>query len=417
MDPGQIKISDYSYELPGEKIAKHPAATRDGSRLLIYDRGEIRPAPFTAIADVLDAGSLVIFNNSRVVAARVIFTKSTGGQVEVFMLEPNEHNGEITQAMLRKGRILTWCLVGGAGKWKKGLVLEKRATVKGDDCQLTARIAGRDANRFLIEFAWSPDHHTFSDILEAFGAVPIPPYLQRPAEALDSTRYQTIYARHDGSVAAPTAGLHFTPAVLENLAAKNIGFEYLTLHVGAGTFKPVTAENLAGHQMHAECLECSVPLINSLLQKEEVVTVGTTSMRCMESLYWLGVKVLLHPNFDPQELNLQQWEVYRPPLSRTNYTKQEALAALKTWMIHHAASRLITHTALLIAPGYRFRICKKLITNFHQPNSTLLLLVAAFIGEDWRKVYQYALNNDFRFLSYGDSSVLIPGSSAVGDDQ
>jgi len=404
MHPKYIAIQDYTYDLPDERVAKYPLEKRDDSKLLLYKNGTISHTIFNTIADHLPTGSLLVFNNSKVVEARLLFQKATGGVIEIFTLEPHEKYADITTAMNTTGSILYKCLVGGAGKWKHGMVLSKNVTYDNLDIQLSAKIVDRRTDCFVIELVWAPSDQSFASILHAAGQIPIPPYLHREADNTDTERYQTVYAKEDGSVAAPTAGLHFTPEVLQSLVNKNIGLDDVTLHVGAGTFMPVKSATMEHHNMHAEFIDVTTDLIKKLIVKDTVIPVGTTSMRTLESLYWMGLKALANPNISLPEIGIQQWDVYDDDVNKVD--KHTALQALLIWLDHHHMQRLIVKTQILIAPGYQFKIANALVTNFHQPQSTLLLLVSALVGDAWKKVYNYAMENEFRFLSYGDSSLL-----------
>jgi S-adenosylmethionine:tRNA ribosyltransferase-isomerase len=402
-DPRNISIKDYSYPLPEEKIARYPLAERDASKLLVYNEGNIAEDIYQNIDTHLPENSLLVFNNTKVVEARLLFQKPSGGIIEIFCLEPHEQYGDITSAMLQQEKVLWKCLVGGASKWKRGQVLEKKIITSGNEIILFATYIEKRTDHFIIELSWLPGNISFAELLHHAGAIPLPPYIKREAETSDAERYQTIYAHHDGSVAAPTAGLHFTESVFEKLKKKNIQTDFVTLHVGAGTFKPVKSEPIGEHEMHAEFIDVSKETIEQILQNlnNDIIAVGTTSLRTIESLYWLGVKALKPEH---SSVVLSQWEAYE--LAEYNISPAEALNALIEWMSKNKLNRLITKTQILIAPSYKAKIVSGLITNFHQPNSTLLLLVAALIGDDWRKVYDYALQNDFRFLSYGDGSLL-----------
>ena len=410
MHPKDIAISDFTYNLPDDRIARYPLEQRDESKLLLYGKGAISEDHFYSLATHLPAGSLLVFNNSKVIEARLLFEKPTGGVIEIFALEPHEQYADITTAMNETGSILYKCMVGGASKWKHGMVLEKHTLHEGKPIAVTAAIAEKRADCFVIRFSWEPAALAFAQVLHVLGEIPIPPYLHRAAEESDATRYQTIYARQDGSVAAPTAGLHFTDRVFADLARHGMRTAFTTLHVGAGTFKPVKSATMAGHDMHAEFMEIDPAFLQQLMDAACIIPVGTTSMRTLESIYWMGVKVLLNPQISLLELEIQQWEVY-DHLMPHRAGKKEVLQALQQWMQHQGLHRLIVKTSIIIAPGYSFGLCQGLITNFHQPNSTLLLLVAALIGEDWKRVYRYALDNGFRFLSYGDSSLLLPADA------
>ena len=402
MHPSQLEIKDFTYELPEDRIAQRPLQQRDASRLLIYRDMNIEEDTYRRIAAHVPENALMIFNQTKVIHARLLFKKSTGGIIEVFCLEPDDSYPDITTAMLRKGSVHWKCMVGGASKWKPGMVLEK----KMDSGTLYAEIIERGATDFLILLRWDDNTLSFAEVLQKAGAVPLPPYMNREAEEDDLQRYQTIFAKQEGSVAAPTAGLHFTDAVLTDLKAKNITTTSITLHVGAGTFQPVKSETIKGHEMHAEWIEVPLEIIETLLLhiNKNIIAVGTTPLRTLESLYWIGVKLLSGMLPDFSHIAVTQWEPYDLP--DNNVSAESALNALRDWMLQHQLHKLVTKTQILIAPGYRFRIINALVTNFHQPNSTLLLLVAALVGDDWKRVYEHALKNNYRFLSYGDGCFL-----------
>lgn len=418
MHPKHLSINDFTYNLPDDKIARHPLAKRDDSKLLVYRDGEITTSQYHALDTILPPETLLVFNNTKVVEARLIFKKPTGGTIELFCLEPHDQYPDITTAMLQKQTVLWKCLVGGAKKWKEGPVMievvQKASTggVTGEPVLLTAEKIEKQGDYFIIKFSWSDSNLAFAEVLHRAGQIPLPPYLNREVEEKDKDSYQTVYARHDGSVAAPTAGLHFTEALLARLAARNIQTAFVTLHVGAGTFKPVKAATMEQHDMHSEFIDVTAAFIQQLLQNQEhtIITVGTTSMRTVESLYWMGVKTtqLLQTtaagNITEEHISIKQWDAYELP---KHIPVQTALANLLQWMEATGRQRLITKTQIIIAPGYTLKVAGGLITNFHQPQSTLLLLVAAVIGDEWRKVYTYALQNNFRFLSYGDGSLLM----------
>jgi S-adenosylmethionine:tRNA ribosyltransferase-isomerase len=399
MHPKHLSVHDFTYQLPEDKIARYPLEERDASRLLIYNDGTLHENLYRNIDQYFPPDSLLIFNNTRVVEARLLFQKPTGAVVEIFCLEPPDSYADMTTAMTQKGHVTWICLIGGASKWKPGQVLEKQIPYEHGEILLQARYLGKEKDSFAIGLQWTPDTLTFAEILHYAGNIPLPPYIKRTADASDAQRYQTVYAHTEGSVAAPTAGLHFTDAVFQKLTNKQIHREYVTLHVGAGTFKPVKSDTMEEHTMHAEFIDVSVNTIQTILNylDKPITVVGTTSLRTVESLYWLGVKALLK-----QELVVHQWDPYE--INVENIPVRTALEAL----VEHLAEeqRLITKTSLLIAPGYQIRISQALVTNFHQPQSTLLLLVAAFVGEDWKKIYDHALTNGFRFLSYGDGCLL-----------
>lgn len=404
MRADDLLIKDFNYELPDNKIACYPLPNRDESKLLIYKEGTIETSVYKNVAQYIPQQSFLVFNNTKVVEVRLLFYKSTGSKIELFCLEPADEYKDITSAMLMKGSVRWKCLVGGAKKWKDELL--KAVTLhEGHELVLTAEMVAKKDDSYIIEFTWNDDALSFAEILHLFGNIPLPPYLNRIAEEEDKERYQTIYARFDGSVAAPTAGLHFTDEVFQSLHEKGIETGFVTLHVGAGTFKPVKTESVVEHQMHAEFIDVSVSFLEKLIASlnKKVVAVGTTSLRTLESLYWLGVKTVLNKEISAEELQLLQWEVYNLPQT---ITTDEALQSLHDWMVKSNLERLITRTQIIIVPGYHLKVAEGLITNFHQPQSTLLLLIASIVGEEWKRIYHYALENEFRFLSYGDGSLL-----------
>ena len=404
MNPSKISIQDYSYHLPEEKIALHPLAQRDASKLLVYKKGVIEENVFANITSLLPEHSLLVFNNTRVINARIRFKKTSGANIEIFCLEPQGNITEYSTVMSSTGASQWKCLVGGAAKWKDE-VLEKNIIINGENVLLKAIMLDKLSDAYSIQLSWTPANFSFAAVIEAAGETPLPPYIKRITEEEDTSRYQTIFAEEDGSVAAPTAGLHFTENIFEQLQKKNIDKTFVTLHVGAGTFKPVKAARMLDHEMHAEYIDVNKESIIELKNKlGKIAAVGTTSLRTLESLYWLGVKAYLNP--EEKKLVLNQWDVYNDPLVNANVKTADALDAILVWMKLNNTNNIFTQTQLLIAPGYRFRIANILITNFHQPQSTLLLLVAAAIGDDWKKMYDYALKNDFRFLSYGDGSLI-----------
>lgn len=424
MHPKNISISGFRYDLPSERIAHYPLAERDNSKLLIYRDGRIGEDLYRHLGDHLPENALLVFNDTRVVEARIVFQKASGARIEIFCLEPPEEYGSITAAMLQTGKILWKCLIGGASKWKPGQVLSRTidpgplpaGNPESSPILLEARWVEKLDGCFLIEFSWSPPELNFAELLHRAGLIPLPPYIRRAAEEADQHSYQTVYARHDGSVAAPTAGLHFTETLLKNLEAKNIRKEFVTLHVGAGTFMPVKSERLAEHNMHAEYIVVRKTTLANLLAAlgGRIIPVGTTSLRTIESLYWLGRKTILDPDILPEELVVRQWDPYT---NRTpDLSPQEALQSLLRWMDRQELEQFFTKTQLLIAPGYEWKLTDGLITNFHQPESTLLLLIAALIGPAWKDIYRYALDHEFRFLSYGDGSLLFrSGAEYRGD--
>ncbi len=388
-----IDISDYNYPLPDHRIARFPLEERDLSRLLISDNEEISTDQFANISEHIPQGSLLVFNDTRVIRARLVFFKPGGARIEVFCLQPDGAYGQTGEA--------TWkCFIGNAKRWKSDNLKMEIDSPKGAITLLAERLeAIGDAHR--VRFNWSLPEMPFEQVLEFAGKVPLPPYLNREPVSSDAERYQTIYAKFNGSVAAPTAGLHFTPTVLNSLETKGCRFDYLTLHVGAGTFKPVSVADAREHQMHEEEVIVEKVFLLKLLQNIQgnIIPVGTTSMRSLESLYWFGVQ-LLNGKEPSDRFYIRQWEPYE---SEVKIPAAESIQAIYDFMQRNNLTQVSGHTGIMIVPGYRFRICNLLITNFHQPQSTLLLLVAAFIGDGWKKAYQYALDHDFRFLSYGDS--------------
>ncbi|MBO4801625.1 MAG: S-adenosylmethionine:tRNA ribosyltransferase-isomerase [Bacteroidaceae bacterium] len=412
MNPKDIKIADFSYDLPDERIAKYPLAERDASKLLIYDHGCISHRQFRDLPALLPEGSLLVMNNTRVIQARLHFRKETGALIEVFCLEPAQPHDYVL--MFQQTKSCIWhCLVGNAKKWKTGS-LTRVITVEGKDVMLTAERSTDAAltskpGESLIQFTWSDADVTWAQVLDACGELPIPPYLNRATEASDLKTYQTVYSKVKGSVAAPTAGLHFTPAVLEAIDQRGIERAEVTLHVGAGTFKPVKSEHIEGHEMHSEWISVPRSVIEALLRHDGACTaVGTTSVRTLESLYYIGRKILANPDACEEELKVLQWEPYETDAC-SGQSPLEPLRAILSWMDRRHIDSLRTSTQIIIAPGYHYHIVRRMVTNFHQPQSTLLLLIAAFVGDErWRDIYRYALDNDFRFLSYGDSSLLIP---------
>ncbi len=405
MHPKDLSILDFSYDLPDERIARYPVEERDLSKLLIYQNASINTDVYRSLPEILPSDTLLIFNNTKVVEARLFFHKPTGGAIEVFCLEPDDRYADVTTAMMEKKQVYWKCLVGGAKKWKEGY-LSLSFNWKDQQVQVRAEKVAVLSDAFIILFQWSEADLSFADILHHAGNLPLPPYMDRDAEDADKERYQTVYAKHDGSVAAPTAGLHFTESLLARLREKNIRTEFVTLHVGAGTFKPVKASVMQDHDMHAEYIDVSIESIETIRKalSHNIITVGTTSLRTVESLYWLGKKVMDQPSIAIQNLTVEQWDPYNH--SDTLPSAEAALLALENYLRERKLYRLITKTSIIIAPGYSFKIMKALITNFHQPQSTLLLLVAAITGANWKKIYQYALDHDFRFLSYGDGSLL-----------
>jgi S-adenosylmethionine:tRNA ribosyltransferase-isomerase len=393
-----LPISSFTYSLPETRIAHFPLEKRDDSKFLVYEKGHIYEDRFSHLANRIPGNSLLVLNKTRVIEARIHFQKESGAIIEIFCLEPWQKSQEV--AMQDQGKAVWKCLIGGASKWKHHQILSKKLS---QDTLLEARFVAKDEDAFLIEFSWHPSYIPFVNILHEAGAIPLPPYIKRKAEFLDEERYQTIFASAKGSVAAPTAALHFTPEVFHSLKEKNIPSEYVTLHVGAGTFKPVKTETIAEHSMHGEPFSVERKTIEALLKADKIVAVGTTSLRTIESIYWLGLK--LEHQLPINELS--QWECYELAENFELISKEKSLKNILYRMDAQQTDHLYCRTSLIIIPGYEFQMVNGLVTNFHQPQSTLLLLVAAFIGDDWKKVYEYALKNDFRFLSYGDSSLLL----------
>lgn len=399
--PRYIRIEDYHYHLPAERIAQHPLTERDSSKLLVYRNGEIKEDIYRNLAEHIDSETLLVFNNTRVIHARLFFTTATGALVEVFCLEPSGAHYDIQLAMARRESVQWKCLIGRASKWKN-----KVLTLTDHELCLEAEIIDRTPEAFIVEFRWQPSSLSFSELLERLGKVPIPPYIKRDTEEDDHSRYQTIYAAEEGSVAAPTAGLHFTDHIFQSFEKKNISKTFVTLHVGAGTFKPVTSPVVGEHLMHAEHISVSVQTISTIRNNlsKTIIAVGTTSLRTIESIYWLGVKTLSCPDITLDEMEIGQWEVYDSWSQEVS--PDASLNALLHWMHTHDLQHIQCKTRIMIAPGYSLRLASALITNFHQPSSTLLLLIAAILGEDWRRLYQYALEHNYRFLSYGDGMLI-----------
>lgn len=404
LHPKDLSILDFTYELPDEKIARYPLAERDQSKLLVYRNEEITDSAYNKLPSLLPGNSLLIFNNTKVVEARLYFKKETGAVIEIFCLEPDDRYSDITTAMLQKEQVYWKCLVGGAKKWKEP-TLSLSFSHHNSTVVLTAERVEQLHDAYIVSFSWNHADLSFADVLHGAGNLPLPPYMNRSAEKADHERYQTVYAKHDGSVAAPTAGLHFTETLLESLKAVPIHTAFVTLHVGAGTFKPVKAQVMQDHAMHAEFIDVSAETIHEIRAhlSDHIISVGTTSLRTLESLYWLGVKLIQQPGIGVSDLTVGQWDPYE---SDIQINAAAALTALLDWMNTQKLERIITKTSIIIAPGYQFRIIRGLITNFHQPQSTLLLLVAAITGPNWRKIYDHALQHDFRFLSYGDGCLL-----------
>ena len=410
INPKHIHISDYQYPLPDERIAKFPIAQRDHSKLLVYRHGEVGEDVFYHLPDYLPKGSLMVFNNTKVIQARMHFRKSTGALIEVFLLEPAEPS-DYELMFQTSGHCAWYCLVGNLKKWKEG-TLERTLNNENGTLTVKATRGPVHGTSYRIDFSWTGGL-SFAEVIDSMGELPIPPYLNRETQESDKNTYQTVYSKIKGSVAAPTAGLHFTDQVLQAIDSAGIDREELTLHVGAGTFKPVKSEEIEGHEMHTEFISVRRSTIQKLIDHQaSAIAVGTTSVRTLESLYYMGLKIMQNPELSEEQLHVAQWEPYESEKGIVNSDKfataVQALKALADWMDARQLEVLHSSTQIIIAPGYDYHIVKMLVTNFHQPQSTLLLLVSAFVKGDWRKIYDYALTHDFRFLSYGDSSLLIP---------
>jgi S-adenosylmethionine:tRNA ribosyltransferase-isomerase len=397
-----INISDYDYPLPSDRIAMHPVSERDDSKLLVCSDGKITDSYFSNVHEYLPEYALLLLNNTRVIHARLLFHKSTGAAIEIFCLEPESPVHDIQLAMEQKESCVWRCLVGNAKKWKGGILSFEMIFGKMI-CKISAEIIQRHVGTYSVKFSWSIHDLSFAEIIESAGKVPLPPYIHREVEEEDMDRYQTVFAEHDGSVAAPTAGLHFTKKVFKQLTEKKINIAHLTLHVGAGTFKPVSSADIHKHVMHAEQVVINKKLLDQLLNADhDIIAVGTTSVRTIESLYWLGVKYL---TTEKMSYEVTQWDAYETELKTIG--KVEVLNSLLSYLEKHKLPQLCFRTSLIIVPGYSFRIINGMITNFHQPKSTLLLLISAFLGNKWKEVYQHALLTDYRFLSYGDACLFL----------
>lgn len=421
MDTKHIRIDDYNYDLPDERIAKFPLKERDHSKLLIYNKGNVSDDIFYNLPNHLPEHALMVFNNTRVIQARMHFRKETGALIEVFLMEPAAP-ADYERMFQTTGKCSWLCMIGNLKKWKEG-TLKRDFEIKGYKLTLSATMDRSKTSEksggtnYWVDFSWDNNNVNFADILDAVGELPIPPYLNRKTEESDKTTYQTVYSKIKGSVAAPTAGLHFTDKVLKDIDAHNIVRDEVTLHVGAGTFKPVKTEEIEGHKMHSEYIVVHRHTFEHLLQYNcNAIAVGTTSVRTLESLYYIGVKLIKNPNASEEDLHVEQWEPYDLPHNEEGLvlyndkaiSVMESIQAIKDYLDRDKLEALHTSTQIIIAPGYEYKIVKILVTNFHQPKSTLLLLVSAFLHGDWRKVYRYAIDNGFRFLSYGDACLLKP---------
>ena len=407
MHPKDISINDFDYILPDEKIAVFPLQERDQSKLLIYKNGTITEDIYSNIAKHLPDKAFLVFNNSKVIKARILFKKDTGGVIEIFCLEPYELINDYAIILQKKNSVKWKCMIGGAGKWKQKY-LEKEIEINGNKIIVKAELVEKLRDAYVVEISWNSIEYSFAEIIEHSGETPLPPYIKRKASENDVERYQTIYSIAEGSVAAPTAGLHFTENIFSSLAKKNIDTGFVTLHVGAGTFKPVKSNVMSEYEMHAEWIDVSMHFIEQLINNlpNKIFCVGTTSVRTVESLYWMGLKTIEQKNISIDDIEIKQWDVYEDDLGKTAVTAKDALQSLLYFLQNKKMERLITRTQIIIAQGYHFKIADGIVTNFHQPKSTLLLLVAAMIGDKWKTIYEYALDNNFRFLSYGDGCLI-----------
>lgn len=407
ISPKEIEIKDYDYDLPAERIASYPLPQRDESKLLIYRNENIEENIFKNISQYIPENSILIFNDSKVVKARILIEDSQGHKIEIFCLEPIQPSREFVMAFAATKKCRWLCMIGNAKKWKEEVIIQNFFT-KGKVVELRVKKFAPLNGVYEVEFEWNPIELTFSEVLMRVGHIPLPPYIKREDQKSDAERYQTVYANLEGSVAAPTAGLHFTEKVLEELKAKGVDEEFVTLHVGAGTFQPVKSDKIGEHNMHGEKFFVNRNLIEKILNKEDkkILAAGTTSARTIESLYWLGIKLIENSSVQINKLKVSQWEAYENKDER-KYSLEDAMRALADYLKFNEIETLECETEIIITPGYKFKVIDGLITNFHQPKSTLLLLIAAFTKGEWEKIYDYAMKNDFRFLSYGDSSLLL----------
>jgi len=406
MNPKDLSIDDFTYELPHEKIALYPAHPRDSSKLLIFNKGQISEDIYRNLSNYLPQDSVLVFNDTRVIKSRFFFPKPTGAVIEIFCLEPFEKYADYDTLFNQTDSSLWKCMIGKAGKWKEKQ-LSRVIMINDTEVTLKAELIEKVSDAYVVRFSWSPYHFTLGEVLSVAGVTPLPPYIRRKATKDDEEDYQTIYSVHEGSVAAPTAGLHFTSEMMEEFHDKHIPTLFTTLHVGAGTFKPVKSETMEGHKMHAEWMNLSIEFLEQLLANlnNKIISVGTTATRTLESIFWMGNKILNQKNISYETLKLSQWEIYEP---QEIHSPQKAVNALVDWMKNEDLSHLMIETEIIIAPGYSYKIISGLITNFHQPKSTLLLLVAALAGDKWKMIYDYALHHQFRFLSYGDGCLILP---------
>ncbi len=398
--PEKPDLNEINYVLPEEKIAKYPLKNRSDSKLLVYEKGEISHKVFNQIDQVIKPNASLFFNNTKVIPARLFFQKETGAYIEIFLLKPIAPSNIMSIVMEERKTVQWQCMIGGLKKWKDDQSLFLNLEDGTEKVGIEAQLLDRDAK--IVQFSWDNSQYSFAEIVELTGKVPLPPYLNREAEADDKDRYQTVYSKEEGAVAAPTAGLHFTDEVLDTLKENGVNETELTLHVSAGTFQPIKSEDAREHPMHSEQMEVKLEAIESVIQSSQIIAVGTTSMRTLESLYWYGVRLLNgNENFAIEKLELYNKSEALP-------SRKESFQAISAWMNEKGLAKIHGTTEVFIMPGYEFKVCDGIITNFHQPDSTLLLLISAFIGNDWKNVYQSALENNYRFLSYGDSSILLP---------
>ncbi|GAB4044278.1 S-adenosylmethionine:tRNA ribosyltransferase-isomerase [Spirosoma litoris] len=402
-ETNELLLSQFQYDLPDERIARFPLPQRDSSKLLVYQQGQVRHERFTSLPDLLPATSFLVFNNTKVIPARLHFTKPTGAVIELFLLNPFPNSQPISQAMEATGSTVWQGMIGNRKRWKPDETLETTLPTPNGEVKLSVR--WHTYEQSAVELSWQPAELTFAQLIQYAGEIPLPPYLKRDATETDRETYQTVYSKQEGAVAAPTAGLHFTPAVFDALASRGIDHDYLTLHVGAGTFQPIKTEDVRQHHMHTEeVVYTQQNLRNLLAHIDTIVAVGTTSMRALESLYWMGVK-LIREDADPFQLD--QHYAYQVPIQEQPKA-EDSLKAVLQYLIEDNKESIVAYTGIYITPGYQFKLCKGIVTNFHQPGSTLILLISALIGDDWKRIYKEALENDYRFLSYGDSSLLLP---------
>ncbi len=399
----EISIEEFDYNLPDEKIAKYPLAQRDHSKLLIWEKGNIRDDKFFNLASNIPDSSLLVFNNTKVIRARIIFHKESGARIEIFILDPHDPSDYANN--FQQTEECSWkCVVGNLKKWKEGQ-LSLQFIMEGKKYYLSAENIEKSGGYCIIKFKWDNPSLNFSDIIEITGNIPIPPYLNRDTEVSDITRYQTVYSKIKGSVAAPTAGLHFTESVFESLKEKGIKTAETTLHVGAGTFQPVKTNLVNDHEMHTEFISFEPDFLDTISKHEgKIIAVGTTSIRTLESIHLMGSKTILNPNIDVEKLAVRQWEPYK---QEQEFSRKESFLSLSNYMKIKGIEKINSSTQVIIVPGYKFRVIDGMLTNFHQPKSTLLLLISAFTGKEWKTIYNHALKNDYRFLSYGDSNLYL----------